>query len=253
MFGLVTSRAQQTPRPGPSVRIRIPAAPRQPRCSARPRNPPVPQFTCGLLAVDVLTFLCHLWLCDSISVFFVPLLGPLSRLGRLLLFRGLLLGQVGGHGGKPQGQVAVLPGSLQEGNPTPQSLNPGTGPGPRSIPRRNFPSEPPRRGSAPARRLPTLSESLKPMPILAALLSFTSLPSGFAHQSPRPASLWERSSSRGRRPGAGSRSSAEAGGPVPGFPATWRSALQRPPLPARLPAAARLGLPLRRPPPPHTT
>ena len=213
-------RAAWPQRQGPDPRLRQHLS----RCSDHPRNPPVPQFTCGLLAIDVLIFLCHLWLCDSISVFFMSLFGPLSCFGSFLLFRSLLLGQVGGHGGEPQGQVTVLSGSLKEGK-HPKSLNLGTVPGPCSIPSRNFPLEPPRPGSAPAWSLTTLSESLKPMLIFAALLILTSLPSGFVHQSPRPASLWKRSSFRGRQTGARSRSSAEGGGPVSGVPATWRSAL----------------------------
>lgn len=72
--------------------------------SNHPRNPPLPLFTCGLSAIGLLiSLLCHLWLCDGISVFFMSFSGPLSGFGSFLLFGCLLLSQVGGHGDEPQG------------------------------------------------------------------------------------------------------------------------------------------------------
>lgn len=129
--------APDTSSSAPSIRPLTPAGASISR-SNHPRNPPLPQFTCGLSAIGLLIFLlCHLWFCDSISVFFVSFSGPLSCFGSFLLFGCLLLGQVRGHSDEPQGNVTALSGSLKKGK-DPQILNFRRVPGPGSFPLQYF-------------------------------------------------------------------------------------------------------------------
>lgn len=86
-----------------SIPIQIPAG--ASTGSQQPSQQPtsLPLFTCGLSAIGLISLLCHLWLCDGISVFFMSFSGPLSGFGSFLLFGCLLLSQVGGHGDESQG------------------------------------------------------------------------------------------------------------------------------------------------------
>lgn len=48
-------------------------------------------ITCGLSAIGLIFLLCHLRFCDSISIFFMSLPGPLSSFGGFLLLAAFFL------------------------------------------------------------------------------------------------------------------------------------------------------------------